>query len=133
MTGIGYRDAQVGIARAGLRIGRLVHTYSETVPKDGVVSTDPEPGSRVEPGGRIDLLVSLGPQVTTFLLPDLRGRPIGEVREFFGRAGIRVVERPREAFGAPPGQVLEQTPPAGSRIRNGEMVEVAVASAGRGD
>jgi len=133
LTGVSYRDAQVTLARAGLRVGRLVHAYSETVPKDAVVATDPERNSRVEPGARIDFLVSLGTRSPLFLLPDVRSRPVNEVRAFFTRAGIRLVERPREAFGVPPGQVLEQTPPPGSRIRTGELVEVAVSTAGRGE
>jgi serine/threonine-protein kinase len=133
LTGVSYRDAQVTLARAGLRVGRLVHTYSETVPKDAVVATDPERNSRVEPGARVDFLVSLGTRSPLFLLPNLVNRPVSEVRAFFTRSGIRLVERQRETFGVPAGQVLEQTPPPGSRIRTGELVEVAVSSPERGD
>jgi serine/threonine-protein kinase len=133
LAGVGYRDAQVALARAGLRVGRLAHTYSEMVPKDGVIATDPERATKVEPGARIDLLVSLGPSGVTFLLPDLRRRTVEDVRKFFARSGIRVVERPREVYGATPGEVLEQNPAAGYRIRPGELVEVTVSSAGRGE
>ena len=132
LVGAGYREAQVALARAGLRVGRLAYSYSPAVAKDAVAATDPEPRTQVEPGSRIDLLVSLGPRPDTYLLPDLRGRPVEEVRAFFARAGIRVVERPRESHGAPPGQVLEQAPAAGHRIRSGELLEVVVASPGRG-
>jgi serine/threonine-protein kinase len=133
LTGVSYRDAQVTLARAGLRVGRLVHAYSETVPKDAVVATDPELNSRVEPGARIDFLVSLGSRPPLFLLPDLRNRPASDVRAFLSRAGIRLVERSREVSGVPAGQVLEQTPPPGSRIRTGELVEIVVSTPGRGE
>jgi beta-lactam-binding protein with PASTA domain len=74
----------------------------------------------------------LGQRPVVFLLPDVRGRPVEEVRDFFERSSIRLVERTREAYGAPPGHVLEQTPSPGSRIRTGELVEVVVAAGGGG-
>jgi serine/threonine-protein kinase len=133
LSGVGYRDAQVSLARSGLRVGGIAYVYSEIVAKDGVIATEPERGAKVEPGARVDLLVSLGPLAPTFLLPDLRRHTIEDVRGFFARSGIRVVERPREVYGVPAGEVIEQSPPPGYRIRPGELVEVAVSSPGRGE
>ena len=127
LTSVGYREAQVAIARAGLRVGQLVYTHSDRVAKDAVMASDPEVNTQVEPGARIDLLVSLGPPPPTFVLPNLYGHRVDDVRAFLSRAGIRLVERQRAASDAEPGTVIEQSPPAGYRIRNGELVEVAVA------
>jgi eukaryotic-like serine/threonine-protein kinase len=126
LTNVGYREAQVAVARAGLRVGQLVYTHSERMPKDAVVASDPEVNTQVETGARIDLLVSLGPPPATFVLPNFHGHRVDDVRTFLSRSGIRLVERQRSAEEAEPGTVLEQSPPAGYRIRNGELVEVAV-------
>ena len=50
LAGTGYRDAQVALARAGLRVGQLAYAPSERVPKDQVLASDPEPETQVEPG-----------------------------------------------------------------------------------
>jgi serine/threonine-protein kinase len=127
LVGTGYRDAQVSLARAGLRVGQLAYAPSERVPKDQVLSSDPEPETQVEPGARIDLLVSLGAPAVTYVLPNLRGHPVETVRSFLSRSGIRTLERQRSASGIESGIVLEQSPPAGYRIRSGEQVEVTVS------
>ncbi|HWN81876.1 MAG TPA: PASTA domain-containing protein [Candidatus Udaeobacter sp.] len=129
LVGIGYRDAQVSLARSGLRVGQLVYAPSERMPKDQVLASDPEPEMQVEPGARVDLLVSLGTPPATFVLPNLRGHRVEDVRSFLARSGIRILERQRGASGVDAGIVLEQTPPAGYRIRSGELVEVAVSEA----
>jgi len=131
LTGTDSRDAQVRLARSGLRAGRLVLAHSETVDKDAVIASDPPARARVESGARIDLLVSLGPRAVTYLLPDLRGRHIDEVSSLLERSGIRLTSRTRDARAAAPGEILEQQPPPGYRIRGGDLVELTIAS-GRG-
>lgn len=129
LVGTGYREAQVSLARAGLRVGQLAYAPSERVPKDQVLASDPEPETQVEPSARIDLLVSLGAPATTYVLPNLRGHQVESVRSFLGRSGIRILERQRSASGMESGTVLEQSPPAGYRIRAGELVELTVSEA----
>ncbi len=131
LTGTDSRDAQVRLARGGLRAGRLVLAHSETVDKDAVIASDPPARSRVESGARIDLLVSLGPRAVTYLLPDLRGRQVEEVSSLLERSGIRLTSRSRDARAAAPGEILEQQPPPGYRIQSGDLVELTIAS-GRG-
>jgi serine/threonine-protein kinase len=131
LSGTDSREAQVRLARGGLRAGRLVLAYSETVGKDEVIASDPPARSRVEPGSRVDLLVSLGAEPVTYLIPDLRGRHVDEVRSLLERSGIRLTSRTRDARAAAPGEILEQQPPPGYRIRGGELVELTIAS-GRG-
>jgi serine/threonine-protein kinase len=131
LTGTDARDAQVRLARGGLRAGRLVLAHSETTDKDAVIASDPPARSRVESGSRVDLLVSLGAKPVTFLLPDLRGRHVDEIGSLLERSGIRLTARTRDARAAAPGEILEQQPPPGYRIRNGELVELVIAS-GRG-
>jgi eukaryotic-like serine/threonine-protein kinase len=130
LAGTGYRDAQVALARAGLRVGQMAYAPSERVPKDNVLATDPEPETQVEPGARVDLLVSLGPPAAPYVLPNLRGHSVESVRSFLGRTGIRLLERQRGASGVASGTVLEQSPPPGYRIRSGDLVEVTVSEGG---
>ena len=128
-----YREAQVSLSRSGLRLGRISHANSSLTGKDRILATSPESGALAAPGSVVDLLVSRGPRAVAFLVPDLKGRHISEVRAFFERSGIRLVEVPSEGdYAASPGEVVGQRPAAGGRIRPQDVLEVDVAAAGRG-
>ncbi len=131
LSGADMREAQVMLAKAGLRAGRVATAHSETADKDAVITSDPPPASHVEPQSRVDLLVSLGPLPVTYLVPDLRGRHVEEVSSLLERSGIRLTTRTRGAPDASAGEILEQQPPPGYRIQSGELLELVVAS-GRG-
>jgi serine/threonine-protein kinase len=133
LRGEPYREAQVSLSRTGLRLGRQAHTHHEQVAKDRIVTSAPEAGTLVAPGTAVDLLVSLGPRPVSFLVPELRGRQLTDVRAFFERSGIRLVAVPAEGdYSAPPGEIVGQRPAAGGRIRPQDVIEVDVSASGRG-
>ncbi len=85
LSGTGYREAQVSLSRSGLRLGRISHAFSDRIDKDRILASTPEPGTLAAPGSAVNLLVSRGPRPVSFLVPDLKGRHIAEVRVFFER------------------------------------------------
>jgi len=128
-----YRQAQVSLSRSGFRMGSISHAYSTQVAKGAVMATAPESGAMAGPGDDVDLLISLGAPPVSFVVPNLRGRTIEEVRAFFDRTGIRLVEVPAEGnVDAPPGTIVGQRPLTGRRIRPSDVIEVDVAAEGRG-
>ncbi len=130
VRGASYRDAQVSLSRAGLRLGRLSHAHAE-VQRQQVVATTPEAGALTSPGARVDVLVSLGPPVSAFVAPDLRGYHIEEAHAFFDRSGIRLMEVPVEEPGVKTGEIVGQRPLPGRRIRPNDVIEVDVAGGAR--
>ena len=99
---------------------------SQTVPVGGVVSVDPAPGTSVEPGAPVVLVVSTGPATVRVDAAAYLGRPAAEVRSAL--AGLGLV--PRLAYdgrGRPVGTV-SAVEPAGD-LAVGSVVLVRVVPA----
>ena len=95
-----------------------------------VVSESPGAGSRVPRGATVRLLVAKrAPRapVPTLALPDVVGLQVGQARARLGTLGLRVrVIQTRSD--RPQGEVVSQSPDAGTRVRKGDRVEVGVSS-----
>jgi RHS repeat-associated protein len=61
VVGLACADAQAAINDAGLSIGTTMQEYSQTIPSGRVISQSPAPGTTLERGFPVDLVVSLGP------------------------------------------------------------------------
>ncbi len=120
-------DARFMIEQARLTVGEVREAYDSAVPPGVILSQDPAPGASLERGTAVYLRVSKGPE--TLVLPDLVGRPLDEVRRMLDSLGVtlrQVTQVPRT--GIPPGQVVEMSPPAGTQIRHGDAVTVAISA-----
>ena len=121
-------DARFAVEQARLVVGEVREAYDSSVPPGVILSQDPAPGASLERGTAVYLRVSKGPE--TLILPDLVGRPLDDARRMLDALGValrRVTQVPRS--GIPPGQIVEMSPPAGTQIRHGDAVTVAIAAA----
>jgi eukaryotic-like serine/threonine-protein kinase len=120
-------DARFMIEQARLTVGEIREAYDAAVPAGIILSQDPAPGASLERGTAVYLRVSKGPE--TLILPDLVGRPLDDARRMLDSLGValrQVTQVPR--VGIPPGQVVEMSPPAGTQIRHGDAVTVAISA-----
>jgi eukaryotic-like serine/threonine-protein kinase len=116
------------IEQARLVLGEVREAYDSTVPPGVILSQDPAPGASLERGTAVYLRVSKGPE--TLILPDLVGRPLDVARRMLGDLGVTLREVTQvPGGGVPPGQIMEMSPPAGTRIRHGDAVTVTIAAA----
>jgi beta-lactam-binding protein with PASTA domain len=115
LEGETVRQAAVLLEGAGLRLGRLARAYSDDVGKDLVVASDPPGETLVEQETVVNVLVSLGPLPSSFVIPDLSGQDVGAATRTLRDEGLVVVLREggsREKTGL----VSSQDPPAGRRV-----------------
>ncbi|QIM15526.1 Stk1 family PASTA domain-containing Ser/Thr kinase [Leucobacter insecticola] len=99
----------------------------ETVPSGKVISTDPEAGTVLEPGDRVTLYISTGPESAK--VPEIGRMSIQEYTDRIEDLGLTVslvtkVDNPIE----PEGRVLSVSPEAGTLLESGEGVEITVSS-----
>lgn len=110
----------------GLKLRVVQDEFSETVASGAVISTDPKPGDRILRGGTIEAVISKGPERHT--VPQLKGLTVPQVGPALEEATLtldRVVEKYDEKV--PAGQVISSTPAAGTRVKRGTSVDIAVS------
>jgi serine/threonine-protein kinase len=129
VIGLSYRQAGIALAHEGLSVGGVFRQRHSSVPRGAVISQDPPAGSSRAEGSRVDLLVSLGPEPQAYVLPSFRGESVREVEEFLRRHSLELGEKTELLDrSAPPLTVLDQSPPPGARIEEGERVDLVVSS-----
>src|SRR5437763_5882418 len=103
------------LGSAGLTLGSVSNQPSATVPSGSVISTSPSPGTKVNPGSTVNLVVSSGQPQPQTQVPNVVGQPQGQARSTLTAAGYGVSAQPPAVSG--PGQngiVLSAHPPAGT-------------------
>ena len=127
VVGRDQADAVAAIARAGLRPGTLRERYDEA-PFGTVLVQNPEQGIVLEPGGRVDLLVSKGVELTVVPVEAV-GRPRPEAEVLLADRKLTAAPEvvTRDGFYAE-GTVLGTTPEPGRQVRAGTAVVLTVAS-----
>jgi serine/threonine-protein kinase len=71
IVGLTQSDAQATLTTAGLTLAISEQQFSESAPKDTVISSDPAPGGEVAEGGTVDAVISKGPE--RYSVPDVTG------------------------------------------------------------
>lgn len=123
------RSLRAGQARRVLRrMGFAADTARETASAPGgeVVRTEPRAGELASPGSTVRVVVSAGPSLSR--VPELVGRHVDDVRSVLADSGLALagVRYDTAAFAAP-GRVVDQSPPPGYSLREGDRVTVRVA------
>lgn len=121
LSGSTLRNARLALGDVDLLVGAVISAPSPTVPQDMVVASHPATGAALSRGGRVDLLVSSGMRGPEgYVMPDLRGRELREVRDRLLDAGFRVdvQEQTYSFFRAGRSYITGQEPPPGSRIQS---------------
>lgn len=73
------------ITEAGFTVGTITKDYSATVPANGVISANPTPGTKLESGKAIDLVISTG----LVQVPDVTGKTIQKAQELLTAATVQ--------------------------------------------
>jgi beta-lactam-binding protein with PASTA domain len=112
-------------ARAALEAWMVTvdQRFSDTVPRDQVMGQDPKPGTELQPGQSVTIVVSLGPE--TFPMPDVVGMSKDAAIARLEALGLRVGVIPIP--GGNGDTVVSTLPTAGTTVRYGQTVNVYLA------
>jgi len=119
--GLDLQSAQSTLAAADLE-NTVQGTYSDTMPVDALIGTDPASGSRVAKGDTVDVLVSLGKPT----VPDITSNiSIGDMQDLLRERTFEPVDG-GEAFSttAPVGGVAALDPAPGTTLAVGDTVKI---------
>ncbi|MET7474476.1 Stk1 family PASTA domain-containing Ser/Thr kinase [Streptomyces sp. NPDC005648] len=119
-------QAKKQLGEAGLDLGTVRHAYSDTVARGTVISSDPEPGTRIRDNARVSITLSDGPE--TVQVPDLTGRTLAEARDRLKKSGLEPGMVTREfSDEVPKGSVLSTAPGAGTERHAGSAIALTVS------
>ena len=126
LVGKSLPGAERLIQSAGLQVGEISYSYSETI-EAGMIVDVLAPINELPLGGSVDLLVSDG-RVPVVIPIGLEGRAVSEVEAVLETLGL--VSRRigvRDEF-VPKGYVVAFEPPSQSSVRGGSEVEILVST-----
>jgi serine/threonine-protein kinase len=115
------------LGSAGLTLGSVANQPSATVPSGSVISTSPSPGTKVNPGSTVNLVVSSGQPANQAQVPDVTGQTQGQAKATLTSAGFTPQAQAQQVSDpAQNGIVLSQNPPAGTPANQGSVVTYTV-------
>lgn len=127
LAGLDVTQASQALIELGLTVGRTAKVHSDGYPENQVIAQDPQPGSLLSLGSPVDLLVSLGPEPASYIMPDLTGKDEASARGILKALDLEAVVSYEEESGQE-GLVLRQEPSPGSRIKAREQVKLVVGN-----
>jgi len=126
VVGMAQGDAQLAITTAKLTIGPITQANSAIVPAGSVISQDPAAGTSVAEWSSISLVVSIGPVMV--IVPDVVGWIQANAEAAITGAKLTVGTIFQASSGTVPvGNVISQTPSAGSSVQEGSPVDLVVS------
>lgn len=125
VTGMTVPQATVALADAGLELGTVTEKANADVPAGQIVSQDPQAGTTLEEGSRVDVVVAVAPQGVE--VPDVTGSSVSKAKSDLEAVGLtwRVTEVHDDEV--PKDVVIAQSPQAGTRVDEGAEVALTVS------
>jgi eukaryotic-like serine/threonine-protein kinase len=127
VTGQKLPQAEQAITSAKLKVGKITHKSSSVYSRGEVISTNPGAGSPERSGTKINLVVSTGQGKAK--VPRVVGDSKGAAINALSQAGLVAVVNSVPST-APPGQVVRQSPRAGTKLKANSQVQIWVAERG---
>ena len=119
-------QAQQEMANAGLYVS-ITEEYNNNVDAGYVISQSEAGGTKVEKGSTISIVVSLGKEVVTTTVPDVRGDTKSSAESRIRAAGLVVSVTEQYDSTVPAGQVISQSLAGGTSVEEGTTVTITVS------
>ena len=129
LTGVSLDEAQDRLSHAGLKRGR-VHFENSDASKNFIIRQEPQAGTKVNPGTKVDLWRSSGPSLPVEV-PSVVGLKSWQASLALGFRGLRMREQEVESD-TEKGKIVSQDPPAGAHAVQQSEIVVYVSSGGSG-
>lgn len=126
VAGLTQAAAESSITSAGLIVGTVSTSSSETVPAGNVISQSPVAGTLLASGAAVNLLVSSGP--ASISVPDVVDLPQATAESTLSGAGLTVGVISNDwSDTVAAGAVISQDPAAGTTVGIGSIVNLVIS------
>ena len=126
VVGENVKDATTAMTAAGLTLAVTAEEYSEDVPDNAVISTDPAAGDGVRAEGTVSAVISKGPE--RYEVPAVKGMEQSAAADAITAANL-AVGAIREAYDdkIEAGAVVSSSPKAGEPSKPGTPVDLVIS------
>lgn len=113
--------------RYDLKLGNVSYEYNNNVSKNSVIRQSPEKGNEIELNSSVNLVISKGPEIKYYTVPNLNGKTIDQAKNILGNANLtlgnqRVVETSDKNLD---GKIFAQTIEADTQVKEGTSVSIS--------
>ena len=128
ITGYNLKKSVEILEMNGLRKGYVSYLDSPDIPIDFTISQSYPPNSRVAKGTEIDILVCGNKKSNSFIMPDVIGKQVEYVVNFFRQRGFKVTNITEVTYDdrMESGIIIKQTPSPGFRINSRNLISFEV-------
>jgi eukaryotic-like serine/threonine-protein kinase len=127
VTNVSLAEATSTIVHAGLKVGKITPQNDPLVRRGFVISQSPPAKTTVDPKQAvIDLVVSIGPQLTT--VPDLTGKTSDAAFLAIQGAHLQLGTTGQAHSSAPAGTVISQSLKPDTQVPDGSSIDVTVSA-----
>ena len=129
LAGFSVRQAKLNIEAAGLELGDIAWTFSDSLPERVVVFSYPASGAEIPHGSRVNLMVNRGRLSGIVFMPQLVGKSYDEAEDTLKKLGLKIglVTHVRNENYLP-GTVLEQSAEQATELEVGEEIDLIVST-----
>jgi len=122
LIGLSEKQARSAIGDANLAVGQIDFKADQDVAKDKVISQDPNRDQYVDPGSRVDFVISTGKPLAT--VPSVVGQDKDAAKAALRQAHFKVILKQTNSD-EPAGQVISTDPGGGESVPQGSTVTVS--------
>lgn len=127
VTGLSKEDAIFKLQAVGLKAGDATYAFNDTIFEGLVIEQSPMADAVVDKLTEATVTVSLGPQPSSFVVPDVQNLPEEQAIYLIKKAGLEVGEVEYDRYqGRRRGAVMIQEPSAGTVSAMGDTVRLTV-------
>ena len=126
LYGSSLSEAEAALENLGLRLGGSGEAASDDVAEDGIIDQSVAAGTAVEPGARVDVTVSSGPESAR--VPDVVGDNLQRAQTRLTAAGLTYNALASRGTRWPAGTVLYTDPPANAELESGSEVTIGYSA-----
>ncbi len=127
VDGLTQQQATAALTDKGLTVERVSKQANDTVPLGDVIRSSPAAGTSVPRASGVTLVVSSGPKQVA--VPDVVGLSQSDARSALSAQGFQVAVTQQQSTTAAAGDVLSQSPSAGTKVEPSTTVKIVVAQA----
>ena len=125
LEGFSVSQAKAALKEKGLEFAKTGEESSDDVDKGDITRTDPEAGTKVEPGSTVQVYISSGKGDIS--VPSVIGDSEEEAKAKLEAAGFDVETRSDYSDSVEKGKVMIQTPEADTKGKEGDTVTITIS------